>query len=303
VIPFLIKPLASSSPGSHGDDLVDVVREGAAPEQESLPLIVRTEHFCLCRSEHTVRVIHRLTPDRIDSDVIGLIIDELFTPGWLVGIAVFERVLTGVVLSIKDDPLESWLAFYDNTLAHIRERWRVPELDPHSCWTDEFAALYQHALRLVPTGEVLDLGACLGFLSLLMVDTPGRSVTACDLSPAGIGLLSEVSAARHIPLRTLVCDATCVPLPDKAVDTVTVIHLFGCLESEECREVLGEALRLARRRVIVGVPADDRCAVVHGRGRRISRAELAELGSRDGQRLEFESDESLGSWLVVDLPG
>ena len=59
--------------------------------------VVRTDHFCLRERGRRIEVSHWLRPDQLDNDVAGLLAEELFAPGWLSGVEIFERVFTGVV--------------------------------------------------------------------------------------------------------------------------------------------------------------------------------------------------------------
>lgn len=289
-------PLA---PGPYRDDLVDVVREDAAAGPQQGPPIVRTEHFCLRRCGRRLRVSHWLEPEQLDADIGGLLADELFAPGWMTGASVFKRVLMGVARSTVSDPLQSWIMFYDNTLARIREHSPTPRRDARRSWIAGGAEVWRRISRLVPAGEVLDLGSCFGFLPLLLAERGQNTVTASNISPGDMRLLAAVAAQRRTPLRTLVCDAASVPLADDATDTVTVIHSLDHLDDKESHhQVLREAVRLARRRVIIASEFDDKlgaaCWPVRG-----SRDKLIEMGMRTGER--FDAEESHDGWLVVHV--
>ncbi len=296
-LPMLtMDPLAS---GPYQDDLVQVVREDPAARPQRVPPIVRTEHFCLRRCDRRLEVSHWLKPEQLDADIGGLLVDELFAPGWLTGASVFERVFIGVARSTGDDPLQSWIMFYENTLARIHEYWRVPQRDPRQSWIADGAQVLQRVLRLVPAGEVLDLGSCLGFLPLLLVERAQNTVTASNISSGAVRLLAAVAARRRTPLRTLVCDAAFVPLPDDAVDTVTVIHLLEHLDDQEGHHVLREAVRLARHRVIVAVGSHHESNAARQPVRGFSRDRLIEMGMRTGMR--FDAEEFDGGWLVIHV--
>jgi SAM-dependent methyltransferase len=260
---------------------------------------VRTEHFCLRRCDRRLEVSHWLKPEQLDADLGGLLDDELFAPGWLNGASVFKRVFIGVARSTGNDPLQSWITFYDNTSTRIHEHWQLPQRDPRHSWIAERAVMWRRALQLVPAGEVLDLGSCLGFLPLLLAEHARNTVTAADISSGAMRLLAAVAARRKTPLRTLVCDAASVPLPDDAVDTVTVIHLLEQLDDKEGNDILREAVRLARRRVVVAVGFDEEAATACGHVRSFSRDKLTEMGLHTGKR--FDAEEFHGSWLVVHV--
>ncbi|RRO14340.1 class I SAM-dependent methyltransferase [Saccharopolyspora rhizosphaerae] len=258
-------------------------------------MVTHTEHFCLHRRGHRMEITHWLRPEQLDNNLAGLLADELFAPGWLSGVEVFERVFTEVVQSVVDDPLRAWTTFYDNTLGRIRECWARPAgCAPHSSIAD-FAPLYQRVLQVAPPGRVLDLGSCFGFLPLLLAERGEHSVIASDLAPGSMRLLEVVAASRGHRMHTLVCDAAQVPLPDGAVDTVTAMHLLEHLEPARGDAVLAEALRLARRRVIIAVPFEDRPNAAFGHVRTFTAADLDHLGASTGHR--YEVTHHHGGWL------
>ncbi|MEU7487467.1 mycofactocin oligosaccharide methyltransferase MftM [Streptomyces sp. NPDC042319] len=296
-----IDPLAPNRPGHYADHLVSVVRDGASgtartPAAQEPP-VVRTDHFCLRRRAHRIEVAHRITPEALDNDLAGLLAGELFAPGWLSGPDVFERVFTGVVRSCVPGPVASWARFYDNTLARIRACWQGPAPAGHSSIAG-FAPVYRRTLDLVPPGSVLDLGACFGFLALLLARQPDRTVLASDVSSGTMRLLEAVAGTRGTPLRTLTCDAARVPLPDRAVDTVTAIHLLEHLDPQHGAAVLAEALRLARRRVVVAVPYEDEPTAAYGHVRCFDRDQLTALGRATGRPCAVTDFH--GGWLVLD---
>lgn len=294
-----IDPLAPSAPGLYADHLVRVVRDGPGIASGIPRPIVRTEHFTLRRRGRRVELGHSLRPEQLDNDLAGLLAEELFAPGWLSGSDVFERVFTGVVRSCVDGPLPAWTTFYDNTLARIRKNWQDPEPAEHSSIAG-FAPVYRRTLDLVPPGSVLDLGSCFGFLPLLLAERERRTVIASDLSPGTMRLLDTVAHVRGLALDALVCDASRVPLPDRSVDTVTVIHVLEHLDPGHGDAVVREALRLARRRVVVAVPYEDEPTAAYGHVRCFSPEQLAGLGRGTGH--PFSVDTFHGGWLVVE-PG
>ncbi len=294
-----IDPLAPGAPGLYADPLVRVIRDRPATESAVPPPIVRTEHFTLRRRGRRVELGHSLLPEQLDNDLAGLLAEELFAPGWLSGSDVFERVFTGVVRSCVDGPLPAWTTFYDNTLARIRQYWQAPEPAEHSSIAG-FAPVYRRTLDLVTPGSVLDLGSCFGFLPLLLAERERQTVIASDLSRGTMRLLDTVARARGSTLDALVCDASRVPLPDRSVDTVTVIHLLEHLDAGHGDAVVHEALRLARRRVVVAVPYEDEPTAAYGHVRCFTPEQLADLGRRTGHR--FSVGAFHGGWLVVE-PG
>ncbi|MET8243885.1 mycofactocin oligosaccharide methyltransferase MftM [Streptomyces sp. NPDC005202] len=294
-----IDPLAPSPPGLYTDHLVRVIRDGPPADGAALQPIVRTEHFTLRRRGRHVELGHSLRPEQLDNDLAGLLAEELFAPGWLSGSDIFERVFTGVVRSCVDGALPAWTTFYDNTLARIRQHWRTPEPAEHSSIAG-FAPVYGRTLDLVSRGSVLDLGSCFGFLPLLLAERKRQRVIASDLSRGTMRLLAAVARARGVGLDTLACDAARVPLPGRSVDTVTVIHVLEHLDPGHGEAVVQEALRLARRRVVVAVPYEDEPTAAYGHVRCFDPEQLAELGRRTGHPFSVASYH--GGWLVLD-PG
>jgi SAM-dependent methyltransferase len=292
-----IDPLAPHPPGQYADHLVRVIRAASSPDDGAPRPIVRTEHFTLRRRDRRVELAHALRPEQLDNDLAGLLAEELFAPGWLSGSDVFERVFTGVVRSCVDGPLPAWTTFYDNTLDRIRQSWRAPEPAAHSSIAG-LAPVYRRTLELVAPGTVLDLGSCFGFLPLLLAERSTHRVTASDLSPGTMRLLATVARARGAALDTIACDAARVPLPDGCVDTVTVIHVLEHLGPPHGDAVVREALRLARRQVIVAVPYEDEPTAAYGHVRSFSPDQLTEVGRRTGRRFSVVSYH--GGWLLLD---
>ncbi|GAA0504363.1 SAM-dependent methyltransferase [Saccharopolyspora subtropica] len=292
----VIDPLAPVSADRSADRLVEVVRRSAPPD-EGCGQVTRTRHFCLHRRDHRVEITHWLRPEQLDNDLAGILAEELFAPGWLSGAETFEQVFTEVVRSMADDPLLAWMAFYDNTLNRIRKCWARTAVESSPSSIGGFAPVYRRALRLVTPGRVLDLGSCFGFLPILLAERGRNTVIASDLAPGSMRLLEAVAGARGQRLRTLVCDATRVPLPDRSVDTVTAVHLLEHMDAEQGDAVLAEALRLARRRIVVAVPFEDEPTAAYGHVRTFTRADLDELGR--ATQCRYEVSEHHGGWLVV----
>ncbi|GAA4057255.1 mycofactocin oligosaccharide methyltransferase MftM [Actinomadura miaoliensis] len=300
-----IDPLAPHPPGVYADHLVRVVR--IAPPRDDADVadaaasaaapVARTEHFRLRRRGGRIELDHWLRPGRLDNDLAGLLAEELFAPGWLSGPDIFERVFTGVVRTCVDGPLTAWSTFYANTLARTRRYWRMPAPATPSSIAG-FAPVYRRALDLVPPGPVLDVGSCFGFLPLLLAERAAGRVIASDLSRGTMRLLAAVAGARGLPLETLTCDAVRVPLPDGCVDTVTAVHLLEHMDGAQGEAVVREALRLARRRVVVAVPYEEEPTAAYGHVRVFDRAALTALGRATGRR--FRVDDHHGGWLVVD---
>lgn len=292
-----IDALGEHPPGHYEDGIVEVVRGGSTEHCGQNGAVASTRHFRLCRHGDRVRVDHEIAPDRLDNELAGLLAEELFAPGWLSGAEVFERVFTGVVKTTVDEPVEAWSLFYDNTLRHIRDLWdHEPAAECSSL--EEIVPVYRRSLELVPRGRVLDLGSCFGFLTMLLAERDGTEVVASDIDGGTVELLRNMARRRGIALGTLVCDSARIPLPDGAVDTVLAVHLLEHLEPEHGAEVLAEALRLARHRVVVAVPFESAPTLAYGHVRTFDPTALRELGRSTGE--PFSVEEHHGGWLVIE---
>jgi SAM-dependent methyltransferase len=242
------------------------------------------------RTGECVEVTHTLGPREIDNDLAGLLAAQIGDT------TTFETAFAAVAESCEPDPLRAWGRFYDNTLSRIGEAWASPGAGGGT--VAEFAPVYERACELVPPGDVLDLGSCFGFLPVLMALRPGYRVIASDIAAGTMRLLGGLARARGWPLAALVCDATRVPLVDRCVDAVTVIHLLEHLGAGAGRAVRAEAVRLARRRVVVAVPFEDEPMAAYAHVRTFDEASLAGLGAATGLRVVESSHH--GGWLVVE---
>lgn len=256
---------------------------------------VVTEHFRVHRTAQGLVVLHRLFPDEIDDDLAGIVSAELGPSGLLDGAADFRRVFTGVVRSTISEPVTAWSVFYANTLAALAD----PQARGDEGSVAAFAPVAERAMRLVTGERVLDLGSCFGFLALRLADT-GHRVIASDLCPGTMLLLATVAHRLGRSLSTMVCDAGNVPLAGHSVDTVTMIHLLEHLDPAHGAKAVAEALRVARRRVVIAVPFETEPTAVYGHVRTFDLATLRRLGASTG--LAYEVSEHHGGWLVIDLP-
>jgi hypothetical protein len=261
-----------------------------------------TKRFCTTRSGEFLHVTHDLQPEELCDDLAELLAAELDETGVLRGQSEFEAVFTGVVQSVLqggtcDEGIGSagiggddaaWLRFYGNTLDRLERG------------TAAFAPVHEHAASLVVGATLVDLGSCFGFFPLRMA-AAGMTVTATDLSQPTMSLLERMCVPLRRPLRTLGCDAADAPLPDGAADTVTVLHLLEHLDASAAEAVLDEALRLARRRVIVAVPFEDVPRACYGHVQRFDVGVLR--GIADARRtpvLRAGVREFHGGWLIFD---
>lgn len=282
-----------------------VVRASRRPTETGRAPLARTPHFEVLRDDHGLEVRHTLTLDRLDNDLAGMLAEELFASGVLSQVLddepvdndLFERLFVGVVRSTATDPALAWRAFYANTLTAIRECWAAPGARAPGSQIADMAPVYERAARLAPPGTVLDLGSCFGFFPLLLAENGAHQVVASDLVPGSMRLLGAVAHDRSAPLRTLVCDARRVPLPHRAADTVTVLHLLEHLDAASGRAVLREAVRLAAKWVVVAVPFEETPNAAFGHVRRFDLPELRALGAETGT--PYTVCEHHGGWLVL----
>ena len=233
--------------------------------------------------------VHREDPLEVHHDLRADDLGEALVArvGQLVrGAAEFEAVLTGLVRSTVDDPLQGWAAYYRNSLAALADG------------SAAFAPVHDRAARLVRGASVLDLGSCFGFFPLLLARS-GLRVTASDVCAGTVRLLAAVAPELGVRLDTLVCDAAAVPRPDGCADTVTLLHVLEHLDAADGVAVLAEAVRLARRRVVVAVPFEDTASSCHGHLRTFTAQSLRALGRSLPGRVTVS--EHHGGWLVLDL--
>lgn len=295
-----LDPLAREAgrAGRYVDELVEVRPLGTTRPRRTRGM-VRTPHFDVTHDGVRVRIGHRVTTGELHEGLGGLIAEELFVPGWLRGQDLFEHIFTGVVLSSAPDPLAGWEAFYRNSLALIDAALTegLGEGSGHATIAD-YAPVYAHAEGLLAPGSVLELGCCFGYFSLRLA-AAGRSVVGIDIEAGTTRLLAAVAERLGSPVRTVAADAAHVPLPDRGADTVVALHLLEHLDADRGDRVLREALRLARRRVVVAVPLEDEPDETWGHVRTIDLDDLADWGAATG--LPHTVHEHHGGWLVIDV--
>jgi len=288
-VPRSIDPLRPIVTGRYEDDVVVVFRDATRPGA------VRTQHFGLSTQDGKLHVTHAFAARFIDNDLAGMVAEELFGTGWLSGSEVFERVLTGIVLTSAADPDAAWELFYRNTLGRLT----APSVGRAAAGSlAAYRPVYEHAVSLVQPGSALELGCCFGFLSLLLAGT--ADVTASDVTANTVRLLGRMAPRLGRRLEPLVCDAARVPRPDREFDTVLAIHLLEHLEPDHGAAVLDEALRVGRSRVVVAVPFEDAPTAAFGHVRTFGLDDLCHLGAGSGWA--WSAYELHGGWLVLDRP-
>lgn len=233
--------------------------------------------FEVDRSESLV-VRHGLTSSHIGESLVQQITDLNLSQ------REFELVIVGLVRSTVDDPVEAWATYYRNSL------------DDLLAGASDFAPVHDRAESLV-RGSVLDLGSCFGFFPLRLA-LHGAHVVATDLSEGTMRLLSTVAPHLGVTLDVITSDAAGVPVADNSVDTVTALHLLEHVDDALGAQIIDEAIRIARERVVIAVPYESEATACHGHIRTFDEESLRRLGARTG--VPFEVDEFHGGWLVLD---
>jgi hypothetical protein len=285
-----LDPLAPSARGRWSGPGVHVARRNGPHRRHRDADTACTTRFCVHRRQGRLRVEHDLTPGELSDDLTLLLTEQLIDPGLLRGQAEFESVFTGIVRSTVDGGVPSWLRFYRNSLAML-ERGE-----------SAFAPVHAEAVAQVRGHRVIDLGSCFGFFPLRL-SSLRFDVLATDLSDSVMRLLAQVSARLHRPLSTLTCDATAVPLPAGSADTVTALHLIEHLPDAAMHAVLDEAVRLARRRVVVAVPFEDRPQECYGHVQRFDAHRIQTLAGELTARhpgITAGTFTFHGGWLILD---
>lgn len=233
-------------------------------------------------------VDHGLRAEDLSDDLASTIVTEL--AGLLGGQSDFEEVFTGVIRSTVDGPAASWLTFYRNSLTRLE------------AGVADFSPVHRYATELVCGTDVLDLGSCFGFFPLSL-HARGIDVLATDLSASTMGLLADMGVRLGRPVRTLACAAQQVPLPDGYAATVTALHLIEHLRPHAAAAVIDEALRLARRRVVVAVPFEAEPMDCYGHVQRFGPADLDTMANRLRDQhpdITVTVAEHHGGWLIAD---
>lgn len=292
-----IDPLVATRGGVYRDSVVEVrAVRGVRPRRELR--MVRTEHFDVLREDSHIRLTHALYPDQIDDDLSGMLAAELFETGWLRGPELFERLLTGVVLSMDPDPLAAWTNFYVNTMSRVSTSLGEQPTGTRHGTIADYAPVYGIAEQSLAPGTVLELGCCFGFLSLRLAG-PGRTVLASDVSVGTVALLKAVAPRLGVELHTRAADAGRLPFADDSSDNVVAIHLLEHLDPPHGNRVLREALRVARTRVVIAVPLESEADETWGHVRTVSLEDLDAWGAATGR--PYDVWEAHGGWLVIDV--
>ena len=174
-----IDPFRRLENGRYRDEMVSVVAAGGdIPTSDTR--VVRTLHFELWRHDWQLVVRHRIPADAVDDALTTMINSELFTPGWVTGSEMFERIFTVVVLTSAADPLDAWMCSTATACAATTRR---------ACWsTSEMRWPTSHRSLDTPTASSRPMRRC------------WRSVAASDFCPCAwpgaagtVGLLRVVA--------------------------------------------------------------------------------------------------------------
>ncbi len=163
-----------------------------------------------------------------------------------------------------------------------------------------FGRIYRRAATLLPPGSVLDVGSCFGFFPLFLRRArPDLAVLASDLVPGTAALAARMAALLHRPMHCLAADATRLPLADRSVDAVILLHVLEHLPAPAGAAAVAEALRVARQRVVLAVPLEPEPDPTYGHVVAFTLTGLADLGAAVPQWSAAVA-EGDGGWLVLD---
>ncbi|MCR5980101.1 methyltransferase domain-containing protein [Gordonia jinghuaiqii] len=235
-----------------------------------------------------VQIAHSLDERTISDTAVVEGLVALVEAGVISGQAQFEEAAVRVIRTSAATPADAWAAFYDNSLREL------------ASGAASFAPVHRRARSLVAGPTILEVGSCFGFFALACA-ADGLRVAACDISPGAISKLSRAARRRGVDVDAAVGDATALPYPDDSFDTVTLIHLLEHLDAPAAVDALGEALRVARRRVVVGVPFEDHPSAHFGHHLRLTERDLHAWAARvphAGAEVLIDH----GGWLVLTPP-
>lgn len=235
-----------------------------------------------------VEIVHPFDRSSISDSAMVAGLVGLVESGVIAGQLAFEDAAVGMIRSAASTEESSWAAFYDNSIAELR------------AGTSPFGPVHRRACSLLRGRSVLEVGSCFGFFALQCAED-GYAVSACDISPGAIGHLRRAARRRATPVEAVVGDATDLPFATDSSDTVTLIHLLEHLDPQGVLDALGEALRVARRRVVVAVPFEEHPSEHFGHLTRLRVDDL--VGWADQVRhagAEIFTDH--GGWLVLTPP-
>lgn len=237
------------------------------------------------REDGGLCLVHRFTAADISDDALVAALSLLVDIGALAGQDEFEAAAVQIILSSAPTAVEAWDAFYDNTLRGLTDG------------TSAFAPIHRRARSLVTGGSVLEVGSCFGFLAIQLA-RDGRTVSACDLSGGAVSLLHHESRRYGLPISSRVADATALSYDDSSFDTVTLIHLLEHLEADQAVAAIREALRVARRAVVIAVPFEETPSEHFGHQQNLATATLRQW-AEEVPHAGAQVFEDHGGWLLL----
>lgn len=237
------------------------------------------------REDGGLCVVHRFTTADISDDALVVSLSLLVDIGALVSQDDFEAAAVHIILTSAPTAVEAWDAFYRNSVRSLTDG------------TAAFAPIHRRARSLVTGSSVLEVGSCFGFLAIQLAKD-GRKVSACDLSRNAVTLLRRQSNRYGLPISTRYTDATALSYDDSSFDTVTLIHLLEHLETEQALTAIREALRVARRMVVIAVPFEETPSVHFGHRQRLTMDALHRW-ARQVPHAGAQVFEDHGGWLLL----
>lgn len=239
-----------------------------------------------------------LPPVPLDADLGDALAAGLLGPA-PTDLAQFERAFVACVEARDADPVRAWDRFYDGTLTRVAAGWGCAA--PGAGTVASFTRIWSRAAALSRGGSALDVGTCFGFLPLAWAARPrAPRLLALDLCAPSAALARRQARRLGRDVTVLQACATALPLGDRAVDTVLLLHVLEHLPPPVADAVLVEALRAARQRVVVAVPVEDAPDPVFGHVQTFDLPALARLGARTGWSVSLADAD--GAWLVLDRP-
>jgi ubiquinone/menaquinone biosynthesis C-methylase UbiE len=237
------------------------------------------------RAAGVLQIAHPFDEETIYDSVVvdGLV--SLVEAGVLSGQENFESAAVGIIRTSAATSADAWSAFYDNSIRELR------------CGASAFAPVHRRARSLATGSSILEVGSCFGFFALACA-MDGYDVSACDISPGAVSLLACASRRLGVPVDAVVGDATALPFDDDSVDMVSLIHLLEHLDARGVEAALSEALRVARRRVVVAVPFEEEPSPHFGHRLRLTEKDLhswANSVAHSGAEVFVDH----GGWLVL----
>lgn len=262
----------------------DVVRRYSA--ERDVQVHTGADRFRVRSTPESLRLHHPLTADTISDQTVVAGLCGLVDEGLIVGQDEFEQVFTEVVQSCHVDPAAAWRHFYRNSVRELRG-------------TDgAFSPVHRRARSLLVGDSVLEVGSCFGLLALQCAQD-GFRVSACDICPGALELLDAAAADFGVPLATSLADARSLPYATDSSDTVTLIHLLEHLDGPDVTRAIDEAVRVARRRVVIAVPYEEVPNEHFGHRQRLTEADLHRWAA-DRPDCSVEIFDDHGGWLVLE---